>query len=152
MTRASHRLFRPLRAAKSLPWILALLAAGSMAAGSTVSAAESTGSGTTSSRIQASNARQKALAQHLKLKGAVVYGAWWCSYCNQQKQLFGVEAIELLPYVECDKDDAGRQRCQEAQVRGYPTWELNGERRLGVLSLEELELWSGYKAGSSSSR
>jgi hypothetical protein len=54
--------------------------------------------------------------------------------------------------VECDKDDAGRQRCQDAQVRGYPTWELNGERRLGVLSLEELEIWSGYNTGSSSSR
>jgi len=82
----------------------------------------------------------------------VVYGAWWCPHCNTQKELFGVEAIELLPYVECDRDEAGRQRCQQAKIRAYPTWELNGERRLGVLSLEELEVWSGYSSGTSSSR
>jgi hypothetical protein len=29
-------------------------------------------------------------------------------------------------------------------VRAYPTWELNGEQRVGVLSLKELEIWSGY--------
>jgi glutaredoxin len=92
------------------------------------------------------------LARHLKQKGAVVYGAWWCPHCTQQKELFGLEAIELLPYVECDKDDAGRKQCQEAQVRGYPTWDLNGERRLGVLSLEELEIWSGYRTGSGANR
>jgi len=113
-------------------------------------AAENNSGGTTSSAIQPSSNRQQALARHLKQKGAVVYGAWWCPHCTQQKELFGMEAIELLPYVECDKDDAGRKHCQEAQVRSYPTWDLNGERRLGVLSLEELEIWSGYRTGSSS--
>ena len=54
--------------------------------------------------------------------------------------------------MECDKDDAGRKQCEKAQVRGYPTWDLKGERRLGVLSLEELEIWSGYRTGSSSNR
>ncbi|MFM1900987.1 MAG: hypothetical protein RLZZ216_1563 [Cyanobacteriota bacterium] len=148
------RLLRPLGAIQrgsSLNWTLALIAAGSLALGSAAPAADSTASGTASS-IQPSTSRQKALARHLKLKGAVVYGAWWCPHCNHQKELFGVEAIELLPYVECDKDNAGRKRCQDAQVRGYPTWDLNGERRLGVLSLEELEIWSGYSSGPSSSR
>jgi hypothetical protein len=60
--------------------------------------------------------------------------------------MFGVAALELLPYVECDKDDAGRRRCEEAQVRAYPTWDLKGERRTGVLSLEELARWSGYNS------
>ncbi len=149
------RLLRPLKAIQSctsLPWALALIAAGSLALGSAAPAAESSGSSTANSTNQASSSRQKALARHLKLKGAVVYGAWWCPHCTHQKELFGVEAIELLPYVECDKDDAGRKRCQDAQVRGYPTWDLNGERRLGVLSLEELEIWSGYNSGSSGSR
>jgi len=155
MPRGSDRLLQPRQAIKAwrlLPGALGFIAAGSIAAGSATPAAESSGNSTASSTIQPSNNRQKGLAQHLKLKGAVVYGAWWCPHCNHQKELFGVEAIELLPYVECDKDDAGRQRCQDAQVRGYPTWELNGERRLGVLSLEELEIWSGYNTGSSSSR
>jgi len=46
--------------------------------------------------------------------------------------------------VECDRDDIGRKRCEAAQIKGYPTWDLNGERRLGVLSLEELEHWSRF--------
>lgn len=91
-----------------------------------------------------SSAHQKALARHLKEQGALVYGAWWCPHCSHQKELFGSTAVELLPYVECDKDDAGRQRCQAAQVRVYPTWVLKGERREGVLSLEELQIWSRY--------
>lgn len=92
----------------------------------------------------ASTSRQSDLARHLRLVGAVFYGAWWCPHCTHQKEMFGSAALELLPYVECDKDDAGRQRCEEAQVRAYPTWVLKGERRLGVLSLDELALWSGY--------
>ena len=155
MPGGSDRLLRPLKAIQSstsLPWALALIAAGSLAIGSAAPAAESSGSSTANSTSQASSSRQKALARHLKLKGAVVYGAWWCPHCTHQKELFGLEAIELLPYVECDKDNGGRKRCQDAQVKVYPTWDLNGERRLGVLSLEELELWSGYNTGSSRSR
>ena len=139
------------RSLKALPLSLALLAIGSVAAGAApVQAAE--GGTTKTSATAPSSERQKALARHLKLKGAVVYGAWWCPHCTHQLKLFGEEAVELLPYVECDKDDAGRKRCQAAQIRAYPTWELNGERRLGVLSLEELEVWSGYNAGTRSSR
>ena len=135
---------------RSLPLALALLAAGSIAAAVPSRAAESAAAN--AATTQPSSSRQKNLARHLKLKGAMVYGAWWCPHCNTQKELFGVEAIELLPYVECDRDEAGRQRCQQAKIRGYPTWELNGERRLGVLSLEELEVWSGYSSGTNSSR
>ena len=58
------------------------------------------------------------------------------------------EAGQRLPYVECDKDDAGRQRCAAASIRAFPTWDLNGERREGVQSLEELKLWSGFSSGS----
>ena len=140
------------RSLRALPLSLALLAIGGVAAGAVpAKAAESSGA-SAAGATASSSARQKALARHLKRQGAVVYGAWWCPHCNTQKELFGAEAIELLPYVECDKDDAGRKRCQAAQIRGYPTWELNGQRRLGVLSLEELEVWSGYNAGTRSSR
>ena len=129
---------------RSLPILLSLLAAGWIAALPAAQAAENSSAGAAAATIPASTNRQKELAKHLKLKGAVLYGAWWCPHCTHQKELFGVEAIELLPYVECDKDDAGRARCQKAQVRAYPTWELNGEQRVGVLSLKELEIWSGY--------
>ena len=124
--------------------VLSLVATGWIGALPAAQAAESSSTGAAASTIPASTNRQQELAKHLKLKGAVLYGAWWCPHCTHQKELFGIEAIELLPYVECDKDDAGRARCQQAQVRAYPTWELNGEQRVGVLSLKELEIWSGY--------
>ncbi|MEK6827042.1 MAG: hypothetical protein AABX99_00990, partial [Nanoarchaeota archaeon] len=47
-------------------------------------------------------------AQCLKDKGAVFYGAFWCSHCIAQKKLFGSSA-KLLPYVECSTADASGQ-------------------------------------------
>ena len=86
-------------------------------------------------------ARQVDLAQRLSAAGALFYGAWWCSHCNHQKELFGSKASAWLPYVECDRDDAGRKRCQNAAVRAYPTWVIGADRREGVLTLEELQTW-----------
>lgn len=91
-----------------------------------------------------STAEQRALSAHLRRRGALFYGAWWCPACFKQKNLFGREAGNALPYVECDKTDAGRQRCQAAGIRAYPTWELEGRRLEGVRSLQELKQWSGF--------
>lgn len=100
--------------------------------------------------LNASTSEQVALVEHLRRIGAVMYGAWWCPACFRQKNLFGREASRKLPYVECDKEEAGRQRCQAARVRAYPSWDLGGERREGMLSLEQLKTWSGFKGGSPS--
>jgi hypothetical protein len=94
-----------------------------------------------------SNANQLGLAEHLRRKGYKFYGAWWCPACRQQKALFGKQAAQQLPYQECEKDAAGQQRCTEAAIRVYPTWIKGGERRDGVLTLEELQRWSGYRPG-----
>lgn len=128
-----------------------LLLAGLLAASGTLlppaafaGAGASGGSAPIGEALQPSNGDQKALCDWLRQKGAVFYGAWWCPACFQQKNLFGQEAGNRLPYVECDRDAAGRSRCQEAAVRVFPTWELNGKRREGVQSLEELKAWSGF--------
>lgn len=92
------------------------------------------------SRTGPSDARL-ALAERLSRSGAVFYGAWWCPHCQHQKDLFGRLASPLIPYVECDRDDAGRRRCQQAEVRAYPTWVIGKERREGLLSLDELQAW-----------
>ncbi|MDA0717870.1 MAG: hypothetical protein O2839_06590 [Cyanobacteria bacterium] len=106
------------------------------------------GSSTTASlgeALTASTPEQKALSAHLRAKGAVFYGAWWCPACLQQKNLFGKQGGNSLPYVECDKTDDGRSRCMAAQIRIFPTWDLAGkERREGVQTIEELKVWSGY--------
>lgn len=113
-------------------------------------------SGSVGEAVSPSTAEQKALVEHLRTRGAVFYGAWWCPHCFHQKNLFGTEAGRRLPYVECDKDQAGRERCQAAKIRAFPTWDLNGERREGLLTIEELAVWSGFRAkaggGAASSR
>jgi hypothetical protein len=81
------------------------------------------------------------LAQCLKDKGAVFYGAFWCSHCRSQKALFG-DAAPALPYVECSTPDGKGQTlvCREKKIESYPTWVfadgslLNGSQSLEVLA------------------
>ena len=81
-----------------------------------------------------------SFAQCISDKGAVFYGAFWCSHCQAQKKLFGSSA-KLLPYVECSTPD-GRgqlQVCRDKNIEGYPTWRFaDGAELNGVASLEDL--------------
>jgi len=79
-------------------------------------------------------------SQCLKDKGAIFYGAFWCSHCNAQKKLFG-SSVKLLPYVECSTlDGKGQnQECTDKGVKSYPTWDFaDGSRLTGELTLEQL--------------
>lgn len=89
-----------------------------------------------------------ALARHLTDVGAKMYGAYWCPHCHDQKQLFGLQAVKLIPYVECAADGANPQTalCQsKSEVTGFPTWEINGQFYPGTRSLDELANLSGYQ-------
>jgi hypothetical protein len=98
-----------------------------------------------------STSQQIRLAEHLNRLGYLFYGAWWCPACGQQKKIFGQQAAQKLPYVECEKEERWRQRCNQARIRAYPTWVRGNERREGVLSLEELERWSGFRRATTTS-
>ncbi len=89
---------------------------------------------------------EAALAQHLKQTGAKMYGTFWCPYCRRQEKLFG-EAVSQLEIIECDPrgKNAQPERCDRAQVSGYPTWEINGQQYNGLLSLEDLANLSSYQ-------
>jgi hypothetical protein len=95
--------------------------------------------------LKSSNSDQLELTEFLRRKGVLFYGAWWCPACFKQKSLFGKEAGARLPYVECDKNDTGRERCQAADIKAYPTWVMGTSRIEGVQSIEEIKRWSGYK-------
>lgn len=41
------------------------------------------------------------LARRLSASGVKMFGAFWCTHCYDQKQLFGKEAMKYFPYVEC---------------------------------------------------
>ncbi len=84
------------------------------------------------------------LAQHLTEVGAVMYGAYWCPHCADQKKSFG-DAFKYVQYVECDPGGLKAQPalCQSKGIAGYPTWEINGAFYEGNIPLETLARLSG---------
>lgn len=94
----------------------------------------------------ASGESEIALAKHLSQIGAKFYGAFWCPHCHDQKQLFGQEAAQFVPYVECSTPDRRDQTpdCKAQNLESYPTWIINGQTFRGTQTLEQLAQISGY--------
>ncbi|KAI4378037.1 hypothetical protein MLD38_015579 [Melastoma candidum] len=92
-----------------------------------------------------------ALAKHLHSIGAKMYGAFWCSHCLEQKQMFGQEAAKILDYVECfpngyKKGIKLEKACTDVGIEGFPTWVINGEVLSGEKELSELAEISGFQS------
>ncbi|KAJ3689755.1 hypothetical protein LUZ61_018919 [Rhynchospora tenuis] len=90
-----------------------------------------------------------ALAKHLHSIGAKMYGAFWCSHCNEQKEMFGKEAVKILDYVECFPDGAGKGRtmavdCAVVGIEGFPTWVIKDQVLSGEQDLNTLADASGF--------
>jgi len=87
------------------------------------------------------------LAKYLKDNGVVKYSAYWCTNCLNQSELFGKQAYRQLNVVECARDgiNSQTQLCIDKEIKGFPTWEINGKLILGVLSLKELSILTGFK-------
>jgi uncharacterized membrane protein len=107
-----------------------------------------------------SGAAELELARHLKQVGAKMYAAYWCPHCYEQKELFGKEAMKLLPYIECAEGGVNAQPAtcsqrapeiekQTGQKFGFPTWEINGRFYTGRQPLAELARASDYKGPQS---
>ena len=86
-------------------------------------------------------------AKYLKNNGVVKYSAYWCPNCLNQGELFGKQAYKELKVVECAKDgkNSQTQLCIDKNIKGFPSWEINGKIIIGVQTLEELSKLSGYK-------
>ncbi len=86
------------------------------------------------------------LAKHLKRKNIILYNAYWCPHCHDQKEMFGKEATSNLTLIECARDGQNNQAelCQKKGISGYPSWEINGKIESGVKTLDELADLSGY--------
>ncbi|HJN35841.1 MAG: vitamin K epoxide reductase family protein [Prochlorococcus sp.] len=98
----------------------------------------------------ASRPAQVALAEHLTASGAVIYSAYWCPHCHEQKEMFGKQAAAKLNVVECSADGQNSQRslCDRKGIEGFPTWEINGKLDSGVKPLKQLAELSGYKGST----
>ena len=87
-----------------------------------------------------------ALAKHLKDKGVVKYSAYWCPNCLYQSELFGKQAYKELNVIECAKDgkNSQTQLCIDKDIKGFPSWEINGKIIIGVQTLKDLSTLSEY--------
>ena len=80
------------------------------------------------------------LAKCLAQKKITMYGAAWCTHCQDQKKAFG-SAWQYVPYVECPDNV---QLCISKQIQGYPTWMKSAGAQLeGFIELKKLADWAG---------
>ena len=81
-----------------------------------------------------------AFSQCLTEKKVTMYGAVWCSHCQNQKKEFG-SAFKYVNYVECPENT---KICTEKGVEGFPTWITeNGTKLVGEQSLQTLASTTG---------
>lgn len=86
-----------------------------------------------------------ALAQCIRERGTVFYGAFWCPHCQATKRLFGASA-KFLPYVECSTPDGQRQTqiCKDKGIQSYPTWiRPDGAIILGEHTVADIAAFAG---------
>ena len=109
--------------------------------------AVATGPGAPPPVLTKSNPATIALAEHLTASGAVMYSAYWCPHCHEQKEMFGKEAAKNLKVVECAPTGQNNEAklCQSKGIEGFPSWEINGELDSGVKQLPDLARLSGYQ-------
>ena len=83
-------------------------------------------------------------AKCLTEKSVVMYGAYWCPHCANQKKLFG-SSFKYIAYVECDAGGKNPQPelCLQKGVESYPMWEINGVLQSGEIPLPVLAEKSG---------
>jgi len=104
------------------------------------------------STIQSSTGSQAnnlhiSLAKHLSRVNSVMYGAYNCSHCKDQKNAFGKQAFKHINYVECSIQgkNANSSLCFAKGIKAYPTWEIGGKFYQGRQSLKRLSELSNFK-------
>ncbi len=111
----------------------------------TVTSGGSTATATATVNVAAVTSTDKvAFAQALTAAGVKFYGAAWCPFCTEQKQLFE-DGEQFLPFIEVTNPDRSLNTIgQQNNITTFPTWEFpDGTRATGVLTLEELSTRSG---------
>jgi len=73
-------------------------------------------------------------AKCLTEKDAIMYGVYWCKYCNIQKKEFG-DSFQYINYVECSEEP---DECTEKGIDGFPTWIINSQKYEGRQPLQKL--------------
>ena len=72
---------------------------------------------------------------------SVLYVQTGCHACKVQEDLFG-ENYKYLNTINCFEDI---QACVSLGIEATPTWIINGEKYVGVQSVEKLKELTGYQ-------
>lgn len=90
--------------------------------------------------VERSSDRALKLGKALGERKALMFGAYWCPYCDQERQELGKDVFAegsgevgsesrrpMVRYVECDARGEGARPdlCAFAGVRSFPTWALS---------------------------
>ncbi len=98
-----------------------------------------------------SGAAEIELAKYLTQKDVKVYGAYSCPHCYEQQQLFGKEAWSNIQQIECAADAKENPQpavCEQAGIKGFPTWSIDGELDPGAKKLARLGELTGYQGNT----
>ncbi|KKT17685.1 MAG: hypothetical protein UV98_C0003G0006 [Parcubacteria group bacterium GW2011_GWB1_43_6] len=91
------------------------------------------------------SAATASFAQCLTAKSMKFYGSKNCSWCDKEKELFGI-SFQYINYIECIDSATGglTKTCQDAKIESFPTWQLpGGKMESGFKTLEQLAETSG---------
>jgi len=92
-----------------------------------------------------SSEAETALARHLSTIGAACYTAWWCPHCQEQRENFGKQAVDIAPFVQCSTlSRRPIELCTEKDLDGYPTWIIGGKKFGGARELRSLAELSNF--------
>lgn len=89
--------------------------------------------------VQITEGKLDNFAKCLASKNIIMYGAEWCSHCQNEKKAFG-DSFKYVPYVECPDNP---QKCLEKGITGYPTWIFPDKKLIGKQGLLKLSQESG---------
>ncbi|MFN3191689.1 MAG: Ig-like domain-containing protein [Aureliella sp.] len=85
-----------------------------------------------------------AFAKALADSGTQFFGAAWCPFCTEQKELFE-DGGKFLPFIEVTNPDrTPNQIATDEGITEYPTWEFpDGSRLTGLQTLDTLSSRAG---------
>lgn len=93
-----------------------------------------------SKRKDANTNNFDTFAKCLTERGTVMYGAYWCPHCKNEKKAFG-DSFQYINYLECTEEV---NECIAAGIKGYPTWILaDGTKLVGEQGIEKLSEITG---------
>ena len=98
-------------------------------------------------RVSAADNKLDGFAKCLSQKNAKMYGLFWCTHCQDQKELFGSSWV-YVNYVECAVPGSRQivQACKDAKIQHTPTWTfVDGTRKEGLMQLSDLAKQTGCK-------